>query len=100
MRGDAGQATVHYRRAIRVAGQAVDEDPQNGFARLQMASAEFGLALSQQDGPPAAVREACETLRRVRTFWKALEAKGELPSGERAELPRLETALGRCPSGR
>jgi non-specific serine/threonine protein kinase/serine/threonine-protein kinase len=100
MRGDAGQATVHYRRAIRVAGQAVDEDPQNGFARLQMASAEFGLALSQQDGPPAAVREACETLRRVRTFWKALEAKGELPSGERTELPRLETALGRCPSGR
>jgi non-specific serine/threonine protein kinase/serine/threonine-protein kinase len=96
--GEAARAARQYGRAVRISGQAVAEDPGLGFARLQMASAEFGLARALLAGKPPASSEGCETLRRVRAYWKGLQEKGALPAGETTELETLETFLARCPT--
>jgi non-specific serine/threonine protein kinase/serine/threonine-protein kinase len=96
--GEGVRAAGQYRRAIRITGRALAEDPGLGFARMQMASAEFGLGRVLLAGKPPASSEGCQTLRRVRTYWKGLQEKGELPAEDAAELVRLETFLARCPT--
>jgi hypothetical protein len=77
---------------------AAEEDPQDGFARLEATSAEFGLGRALLTlGTPDVVEEGCGALRRVDSHWDGLRSRGELPANEAAELESLESWLARCP---
>jgi non-specific serine/threonine protein kinase/serine/threonine-protein kinase len=95
-RGEAARAVPLYRQGIEISKSAVAEDPRNTFARLQLASAEWGLGRALLARRPAPA-EACATLRRVRTFWTGLQARNELPPGEANDLQKLERVLVACP---
>jgi tetratricopeptide (TPR) repeat protein len=97
--GQPRRAIPLFRRAVGFARAVAAEDPQNGYARMQLAWDEYGLARSLLEGGEAGRGEACDTLRRVRTYWGGLQVRGELPQGERQDLQELERLLGRCAAG-
>jgi non-specific serine/threonine protein kinase/serine/threonine-protein kinase len=97
--GQPARAIALFRRAVGLARAVVAEDPANGYARMQLAWDEFGLARALLEGSAAGRVEACDTLGRVRTYWGGLQGRGELPQGETQDLQELERLLGRCPAG-
>jgi tetratricopeptide (TPR) repeat protein len=95
--GNQAESVRRFREALAFANKAAAQDPANTFARLEIASGEHNLAMAlvSSSRHPDVV-EGCALLRRVQTFWSDLQAKGDLPAPELAELRQIPRWLAHC----
>ena len=96
--GSARESVRHFREAVRIGRAAADADPQNRYAQLEAAAAEYGLGRALlAEGSRPAIAEGCASLARVQEFWTGLEGAGSLPAGETEDLEqRLPALRARC----